>query len=670
MILRKYVSGLFEDYPFPKIHEWHGLKCRLTAFIIFHADSHDSKNRLKINLVVTNKNNCKYAVDRVVGAGPCTCPGFEVGSSSKNRKEIPNAVTLASNGNDIDNLQQTVVEVLNDVPGVVINTYGPPGGADYFYIRGAGNGQTIVMIDGVRVQDPSSTTNALSIANLRTDNIERIEVVRVAKSVLYGSSAMGGVVNIITKRWEGKPKLSAGFEGGSYSTFKENAALSGGTNRIDYSLQATRTDTGGLSRADSPDPQEIDYYDNTTIAGNLNGRITDRTEAGITAYYVHSNMDYDESPDPDTGQGRDAYPALYSDMLLLTAHLDQEVTDWWNTSVKVGNTDADRDYFTEAPEIKEFLYSYTGNTKTASWQNDFFLGDTDTLTAGFDYLHETGSYEQGTSAVLNDIQARTKSLFIHNLWMPLENVNISVGLRYDDHQNFGSHTTYRAGAAYLFETLGTKIRGSYGTGFRAPSVLQLYYPVYGNQDLQPEESEGVDIGIDQNLFNDMLTLSVTYFHNDIEDMIGTDNVGGVTRFYNVASVKTTGVETTLSWRPHRQVTLNLHYTYQDSEDESIQQQRTHIPYHTGGGSINYSPTDKFNWNVSAQYMGERYAAKLGDRYPIVSEQLVLGTAASYDVTKWLELTARISNLTDLSYQSMYGYTAPGIGFYGGFNLTF
>ena len=147
-------------------------------------------------------------------------------------------------------------------------------------------------------------------------------------------------------------------------------------------------------------------------------------------------------------------------------------------------------------------------------------------------------------------------------------------------------------------------------------------------------------------------------------------MGGITQFYNVDGVKAEGLEASLSWRVNPELGLNLHYTYQESIDESLDRQRAHIPEHTGGGSINYTPWEKFNWNVSAQYMGERYAAKLGDRYPVVPDQLIFNTKVSYDYTKWLQLTARIDNFTDEDYQSMYGYTGPGIAFYAGFNLTF
>ena len=565
---------------------------------------------------------------------------------------------------------QSVVDVLNDVPGIVVNSYGPPGGADYMYVRGAENGKTLVMIDGVRVQNPGSVSNALSLAYLRTDNIERIEVVRGAESVLYGSSAMGGVINIITKKGKGRPTVTAGFEGGSFETYKGHAEVRGGDERMDYSLQATQTNIGGLSKADSPE-QEEDDYENTAVSGKFNMRFTDKTEVGISAYYNSTDMDIDNSPDPETGLGRDGYDVLYSDMIFGSVHLDQTVNNWWNSSLKGGYTYNETEYFDASTGTDVFKYSYEGQTQTASWQNDLHLGEKDMLIAGIDYIQEQAKMNSGTSFPVDDESAYTVSGFINNIWTPTDSINISAGLRYDEHENFGSATTYQISAAYFFDRTGTKVRASYGTGFKAPSLLQLYYPYgYGNPDLDPEESESFDVGIDQYLLDDRLTISITYFHNDITDLIGTQNIGGVTKFYNVEGVEAEGLETTLSWRLSRELTLNLHYTYQESIDESLNRQRAHIPENTGGGSINYSPWEKFNWNLSAQYMGDRYAARLGSRYPVVPERVLFNTKASYDIKEWLRLTARIENLMDEDYQSMYGYTGPGIAFYGGIDVKY
>ena len=451
---------------------------------------------------------------------------------------------------------------------------------------------------------------------------------------------------------------------------KEHAEIRGGDDRKDYSLQATQTNIGGLSKADSPEQEEDDYA-NTSVSGKFNVQITDKTEVGISAAYNSTDMEYDNSPDPDTGLGRDGYDVLYNDILFGSVHLDQKISNWWDTSLKGGYTYNETEYFDAATGTDVFMYSYEGQTQTASWQNDLHLGEKDMLIAGIDYIQEQAKMNSGTSFPVDDESAYTVSGFINNIWTPTDSINISAGLRYDEHENFGSATTYQLSAAYFFDRTGTKVRGSYGTGFKAPSLLQLYYPYgYGNTDLDPEESESYEVGIDQYLLDDRLTISITYFHNDITDLIGTQSVGGVTQFYNVAGVEAEGLETTLSWRLSRELTLNLHYTYQESIDESLNRQRTHIPENTGGGSINYTPWEKFNWNLSAQYMGDRYAAKLGSEYPEVPERILFNTKASYDIKEWLRLTVRIENLTDEDYQSMYGYTGPGIAFYGGIDVKY
>ncbi len=397
------------------------------------------------------------------------------------------------------------------------------------------------------MKNPGSTGNAISISGMPADSIERIEVVRGNQSVLYGSNAMGGVINIITKKGKGKPQVNFGFEGGSYESFKENLGLQGDVGRIDYNVQATRFDTGGPSKADTPAPQERDYYNSTNITAKVNASLSDKTRVGATVYQLLYKMDYDDSPTAAhkyDGIGTEGYGVLRSDQTFLSAYMEQEVTKWWISNLKVGNADTKNEYYGDTVPATQtsqrFLYNYIGNSKTASWQNDFFLGDRDTLTGGLEYLHETGGLQQGQTFI-TDKEARTGSAFIQNKWLPVKNADITVGMRYDHHQTFGEAKTYKVAGSYLFERIGTKIRATYGTGFRAPSVLQLYYPVYGNLNLQPEKSKGYDFGIDQSLFKDKVTLSVTYFRNDLENMIGTAVRGGITQFYNVGFARYTGL---------------------------------------------------------------------------------------------------------------------------------
>ena len=498
--------------------------------------------------------------------------------------------------------RQTVVEVLNDVPGVNINQNGSFGGSTSIYLRGTSNAHTVVMIDGVRVADPISSDGKVNLADLPTDNIERIDVVRGNQSVLYGSDAIGGVINIITKKGKGKPTVTAGFEGGSFQTFKENLAFRGGTDKVDFSASVSRLDSQGVSKADVEPNPEMDYYNNTNISAKLNGRITDKTRVGFSFYNDRSNTDLD-----NTG-GVDDYRKQYADLTTISVNAEQDFTKWWTSILKLGNTDSKREYFKNGPGIytgttQVFESRYKGNIKTASWQNNFFLGDKDTLTVGLDYTHETGSNQQYGQSFLNDVMARTKSVFVQNKWTPVENANITVGVRSDHHQQFGQETTYKVAGAYLFEKVGTKVRASYGTGFHAPSLYQLYEPTYGNTNLSPEKSKGFDAGIDQSLFGDKVNLSATYFRNDLDNLIIFDMM--TWRYANVQQARTEGVETSATWRPLTWLSLNANYTYLDAKNDTIQKQLTYRPHHTASGSVNIRPIDKLNWNVSMQYEGEK-----------------------------------------------------------------
>ena len=229
-------------------------------------------------------------------------------------------------------------------------------------------------------------------------------MVRGAESVLYGSDAMGGVINIITKRGKGKPTFTAGFEGGSFETFKENAGVRGGS---DYSFQVTQTNIGGLSKADTLE-QEKDYYGNTALTGKLNTKLTDKTEIGVSAMYTYTSMDIDNSPDATTGLGREGFDVLYNSMLVASVHLDQKLTKWWDFSLKIGNTDNKSEYFDAAIETEQFKYDFEGHTQTGSWQNNFYIGDKDTLVAGIDYIQEQARMQYAGQDPVDHVNAYTK----------------------------------------------------------------------------------------------------------------------------------------------------------------------------------------------------------------------------------------------------------------------
>jgi len=574
-------------------------------------------------------------------------------------KYSPDSVTIIT-GEEIQKKgKQTVIDVLKDVPGVFIAQNGSSGGSTSIYLRGTNNAHTLIMIDGVRVGDPMSTDGKMSIADLSTDNIEKIEIVRGAQSVLYGSDAIGGVINIITKKGKGKPKFYLSSEGGSFETFREKAGVNGSNDKVNYAASVSRLDMKSVSKADEDlGNTEKDYYHYTNISARADGRISETVRMGFSARHSESSMDYD-----DGYTGIDTDEVQDTNITTVSTNFDQDIFDWWQHAIKLGITETKREYTKDGA----FNGLYNGTIKVATWQHNFFIGEIDTITAGFDYQEEDGDH-QGTSSNITNKSVNTKSFFVQNKLTPFKGLSFTLGARHDDHQTFGGKGTYKGALAYFFEKTGTKVRGSYGTGFRAPSLYQLYSS-YGDPNLKPEESKGYDAGIDQELFDKKVLLSVTYFHNEIDDLIEYQT----SKYYNIGKVKTEGWETGFSVKPLTWLSFDAHYTYTEAknEDETDANNGKYLryrPQHAGGASLNIKPLEKLNVNLNAQYVGKRYREK--DNSESMPAYTLYNLVASYDVMEWLKIFGRVENLTDKKYQSVYKYGEPGIGFYGGIKVTF
>lgn len=571
----------------------------------------------------------------------------------------PDSVTVITEEEIQKKDKKTVIDVLRDVPGVFIRQNSSFGGDSSIYLRGTNNAHTLIMIDGVKVGDPMAGDGKMSISDLSTDNIEKIEIIRGAQSVLYGSDAIGGVINIITKKGKGKPEFYLSAEGGSFETFRETLGVSGANDKVSYSAFISRLDTKGISKADEDmGNTEQDYYHNTNISARLDAQLSETVRAGFSVRHAQSKMDYD-------GTGVDANKARDTDINTISANFEQDVFAWWQHSIKLGNTETKREYTANGL----FDGTYKGTTRLASWQHNFFIQDEDTITAGFDYQEESGDVQK-PSGNISEKKVDTHSLFIQNKWTPFKGFSFTLGVRHDDHQNFGGEDTYKGALAYLYEETGTKMRGSYGTGFRAPSLYQLYSS-YGDPNLKPEESKGYDVGIDQELFGRKVLLSVTYFHTKIDQLI--DWNWTTWKYYNVGKVNTKGWETSISFKPLDWLSLDAHYTYTGAKDEtpggtSQGKYLIYRPKHTGGASLNIKPLEKLNVNLNTQYVGKRYR-NTSNTAEMPSYTLV-NLAASYEVTQWLQVFGRVDNLTDKNYQSIYQYGEPGIGIYGGIKATF
>ncbi len=575
-------------------------------------------------------------------------------------KYSPDSVTIVTAEEIQKKGKITVIDVLKDIPGVSITQYGAPGGSTSIYTRGTNNAHTLVMIDGVRIGDPMATDGKMSIADLSTDNIEKIEMVRGAQSVLYGSDAIGGIVNIITKKGRGKPRFYLSFEGGSLETFREKTGVSGSTDRINYAASVSRLDAKCVSRAEEDlGNTERDYYHDTNISGRIDGRIGETAGIGLSIRHSASSMDLDADPVADADKVQD------TEMTSISTQFDQDISEWWQHVIKLGITDTEREYKKDGT----FEDKYNGRIKVASWQHNFFIGDIDTITTGFDYQEETGD-NTSIYGNIKEESVNTRAYFIQNKLTPFKGFSFTLGVRHDDHQTFGGKDNYKASIAYLYEKTETKIRGSYGTGFHAPSLYQLYSS-YGDLNLRPEESKGYDVGIDQELFDKKVLLSVTYFHTRIEDLIEWN--WDTWKYYNIGEIQTEGWETSISVKPLAWLSFYAHHTYTEAKDETAgsANEGRYLIYrskHTGGASLNIKPLEKVNVNLNLQYTGKRYHNT--DNSIEMPAYTLFNLAASYDVTDRLRIYGRVENLTDKKYQSVYQYGEPGVGFYGGIEVTF
>lgn len=566
--------------------------------------------------------------------------------------------------------KQTVSEVLRDVPGVTVMQTSAFGGQTSVYLRGAKPGQTLVLIDGVEVNDPMSTDRSFDFAHLTTDNIERIEIVRGPQSTLYGSDAIAGVINIITKKGEGKPKLIGYFEGGSYNTFRENLGLSGSLGKFNYSLSASRLDSDGINKASTG--SEKDGYGNTTLSSKLGYKLFDNSELSVVARFTDSKTSIDDGSNDDDPNNT----AWWRDLSAKVA-FDQSINSWWSHNLSLSYHDIRRDYKDEADadhptEDSESWYK-GGNTKF-EWQHNFSPVSWGILTGGFEYEQEDGSsyYRSGTYISKEDNKSVNNTAFYFQTQLKFwDKLFITPGLRVDEHELFGVESTYKISAAYFIAQTGTRLKGNWGTGFKAPSLYQLYSN-YGDPNLKPDESRSYDFGFEQSFLKDKLSFELTYFYNDFENMVDWDSL--TWKYKNIGKAVTKGVEFGTKIKPLDNLTIGSGFTYTDTEDKDTGLELLRRPKMQANLSVDWKFIEKANLYFGVTYVGDRkdviYDAYYNQVRITDKAYVTARMALSYDITKNFQIFGRAENLFNEKYHDVHGYAMPELSFYGGVKASF
>jgi len=601
--------------------------------------------------------------------------------------QIASSVTVIT-AEEIEEKQQTqVLDVLRSVPGVNVFNNGNRGSSTTIALRGTDNKHTLVLIDGIEFRDAATLGGGPQLENLTTDAIEQIEIVRGAQSVLYGSDAIGGIINIITKKGTRTPQIHTAVEAGSFSTRHENFGFTTADDLANLAFSATLFDTDGFSAAgEKYGNTEDDGYDHTSLSLNFGLTPSETFDLNVNLRTTKSNYEYDDGYDFLTGLTADSNATQDSEdqfgRVEGTFHL---LEDRLKLVVGASVTDTSRTVSGDYPA------GYDGRVSKYDLLSILKLNPQHTLSVGMETEEEDADIATSSSVTSGD--SRTNAIYVQDQFTA-GHFTATAGARYDDHNEFGGKATWRMAPSYTLSATGTRLKGSIGTGFRAPSINELYgtpvtydysaspwFPaIYrylnGNLNLKPEESFNWDIGVEQAFANNQFILGLTYFYNDIDNFIKNEQIAeevntGVTTYtyqtVNVASLKTSGIEATLEWYPIDAVTLKLNYTYTDSKkDDGSRKDR--LPLHHGGFSVDIYPVKKLQINLNANLTGERYDGDYTGK--TLPSYTLVNLAASYQVKDNLKLFGRIDNLFDKDYEEVAGYGTADFSGYVGLKLTF
>jgi vitamin B12 transporter len=599
-------------------------------------------------------------------------------------REVGSAISIIS-GFDLSRWKQTfVLEALRGAPAVAVTQNGGAGGASSVFLRGANSEHTLVLLDGVELNDPINPSRSADLAHLFLANVDRLEILRGPQGLLYGSDALGGVVNIIPVRGSGRARLTLTSSGGTFGTFTGQATVSGSGRSVDYSLGLSRYVTGGVSAADSAlaGNSERDGYRNWTLSGRVGIAFGKNLEADFTGHAVWAETDIDNFGGPygDDPNNTQDYRSYFLKGQVRGLFLKNR----WEQKLAVAVVDSRRSHQNLPDEFhpgEAESGQFKGRMLTLDWQNNIFLHPAHTLTTGVEYEQEQGESEYLTegpwgpySSLFPRQGSGTVGLYVQDSVRVAGRLFATAGLRVDRHSRTGTALTYRLAPAYVFAATQTKLRASFGTGFKSPSLYQLYAPAtafgpIGNSGLKPERSQGWDAGVEQPLFGGRARVAVTYFHNDFRNLIDFSVLQG---YINIGRAETKGIEAEISARPWEALSLGLVYCRLDARDEISDTALLRRPQETISARAACDFLKRWTIAVSFDHMGERRDVNY-NVWPTLSLALpahsLLNAVVSREAGRGAQLFIRLDNILDARYELVYGYGTLGRSVQAGVRLV-
>jgi vitamin B12 transporter len=598
---------------------------------------------------------------------------------------LGNSISLIDSAEINKRNKLTVFDLLKEEYGISFNSQGGANKLASIYTRGANPNHTLVLVDGVELNLTNDPGNTYDFSALPTDNVARIEVLRGPQSTLYGSNAMAGVINIITQKGSGAPRFSLSSEGGSYGTYKGMANLSGSYDIFNYSVAVSRFKTNGFSSASAnygnTEKDGSDNYNLTSRFGlNLlqNSGVVDNLNFNLFYRFTKGNSDYDQ------------WGGLHGDDPTFVFHLQEAAlrgeanaalfNGLWNSTLGASFFRNVRNYSYDSTTFNPYSSTsfYDGSKVKFDWQNNFKLTEWNLFTFGIESENEEANsvYYSNSSlygsyaSLFPSNRSFTTGLFIQDQ-IKVGNLFAAIGVRTDKHNMFGSVTTYRIAPAYFIPETGTKFKFTFGTAFHSPSLFDLFDPAYGNSALRPEKNTGWDLGVEQYLNNNKVSVGITYFSNRFENLFGYNSNF---RTINIDKAETHGVELYSTTVITTGIKFKLNYTFLKSNELQGPDKGLPLLRRPAGklGFVLFNTFgNKLNTTFELDYVSERFDNDFSSFTPVrvkLKPYTLVNVSASYTLFSFLDIYGRVDNLFNTAYEEIYGYGVPALSGYLGFKL--
>jgi len=540
-------------------------------------------------------------------------------------------------------------KVLEEISSVTIKDYGGPAAAKYISMRGANSKQVLVMIDGRPVN--SAHSGDADLGTIPVDNISRIEVVHGPVSGLYGSSAMGGVVNIITKEPPKKGFQTSIYSGfGTFRSYTEKLNHGGRFGKFGYFVSGDYKSSQG-SR---------DHSEYSAKNSNIKMEYTFTDTGKITFNSGFSRSD-SELPGPKTNRTLDDYQKWLKRFFDIT--WKAKLWDKLGISLKTYENH-DRLEYTNTPVPLDRDVHVT-KKRGEDLQFDYQLFDFDKLLFGFNYV---GNFDDSSKTKKH--KYNVKSVYFQNQMELFKKLKIDFGARVDDYSNFGTETTPNISLSYEIND-NTRIQGLYGSSFRAPTFSDLYWDSptsKGNPDLMPERGKSYEFGIEQRFFNNLI-VDLAYFRNDFKNMINwQQGADSIYRVQNVSKANIQGVELNSNLALNQNFDLNLEYTYQRPMNRNLHKYLNDQPQYKVNASFGYHNAKGLKLNLKWQFVNRKFSNETNSLY--VKRYFLLGLDASKKLNQYATIFVSMDNLTNRTYEVVKNYPMPGFSVDGGLKFEF